>query len=192
MSGEEGTEELLGDGEELLPGTDLPQEPEAPSEHVGARFRGFWTPLRDTRIWGLLALRAYLAVVFFQAALGHLQVAPAVLAGQWTPHGPFQSLGREVTQNPVLFVDLVIGIEIALAASVTVGFLTRWAGLGGLLLNSFFFAAFEWTDASQLYLSWDASLAALWLVVLLTAPGQYLGIGQLLGRRSARLKAWLS
>jgi uncharacterized membrane protein YphA (DoxX/SURF4 family) len=167
------------------PGSPLP-EPGVPAP------RSFWSPLRDTRVWGLLVLRGYLALVFFQAALGHLQEAPAVLAAQWSPHGPFQSLGAQVSRNPAFFVDLVIGIEIGLALSVTVGFLTRWAGLGGLLLNSFFFAAFEWTDANQLYLSWDASLAALWLIVLLTAPGQYLGLGQLLGRKFPRLKPWLS
>lgn len=163
--------------------------PGRPGRTTWARF---FAPLSETRIWALLALRGYLALVFFQAAIGHLGVPPAVLASQWTPHGAFQGLGNAVTQDPAGFVDGVIALELALALSMTIGALTRFAGFGGLLLNAFFFAAFEWADRGQLYLSWDAALAALWLVVLLTAPGRYLGVGQILLERFPRLGPWLA
>jgi uncharacterized membrane protein YphA (DoxX/SURF4 family) len=167
-----------------------PEGTEAPAE-VLAPATGFWRPLRDTRVWGLLAIRAYLALVFFQAGLDHLSVSPTQLAAQWALKGPFAPLGSMVSQNPALYIHLVIGFEFALAISVTLGLGTRLAGLGGLLLNALFFGAFEWTDTSQLYLSWDASFALLWLVVLVTAPGRYLGLAQLLARRFPRLARWI-
>jgi uncharacterized membrane protein YphA (DoxX/SURF4 family) len=167
-----------------------PESSETPTEEP-APATGFWRPLRDTRVWGLLAIRAYLALVFFQAGLDHLAVSPTQLAAQWALKGPFAPLGAMVSQNPALFIHLVIGFEFALAISVTLGLATRLAGLGGLLLNALFFGAFEWTDTSQLYLSWDASFALLWLVVLVTAPGRYLGLSQLLARRFPRLARWI-
>ncbi len=132
----------------------------------------YLAPLRETRVWGLLAIRAYLAVVFFQAALGHLSVPPDVLAGQWAPQGPLGSLGAQVTADPAPFIYGVIALELALASSATLGLMTRLAGLGGFMLNLLFFVSFEWGDTSQLYLSWDASFAVLWFVVMVTAPGR--------------------
>lgn len=146
--------------------------------------------LRQTRTWGFLALRAYLAVVFFQAAIGHLEADPSVLAGLWAPHGVFAPLGKAALADPALFVDTVSALELALALSVTIGLLTRIAGFGGVVLNAFFFAAFEWGDVGQLYLSWDAALAALWMLVLLFAPGRVLGVAQWLRARYPRWASW--
>ena len=173
--------------EEEAPPEDGLEPLEAPGPDAG----GWLRPLRDTRVWGLLAVRAYLAIVFFQAALGHLGEPAQLLVAQWTPGGAFGGLGSAAQQNPTLFVDGIIGLELGLAASVTVGLLTRLAGFGGFLLNGFFFLAFEWGDLNQVYLSWDAGLAALWLVVLLTGPGRYLGVGQYVARRWPRAAPWL-
>ncbi|HEV2230987.1 MAG TPA: hypothetical protein VGS18_02230 [Thermoplasmata archaeon] len=147
--------------------------------------------MRDARFWGLLALRGYLAFVFLQAAIGHLGVPFDTLARTWTPTGAFAPLGASVSHDPTLFVGAVVALELALAVSMIVGVLTRLAGLGGLLLNAFFFAAFEWADRGQVYLSGDASLAVLWLLVLLTAPGQYLGLGRFLVDRYPRIAPWI-
>ena len=160
-------------------------------EEIAPRADGPFAALRDTRVWGLLALRGYLAFVFFQAAIGHLGQPAEVLVAQWTPGGAFSAIGSAAQQNPDLFVEGIILLEIGLAASVTIGVLTRFAGLGGFLLNGFFFLAFEWGDLSQVYLSWDAGLAALWLVVLLTGPGRYVGVGHYVARRWPRAAPWL-
>jgi uncharacterized membrane protein YphA (DoxX/SURF4 family) len=131
-------------------------------------------------------LRGYLALVFLQAAFGHLGSNPVALAALWTPRGVFAPIAHAALANPRLFVDSVIAIEFALGASMVAGLLTRVAGLGGFVLNIFFFAAFEWSDTGQLYLSWDAALAALWLLVILWAPGRVLGLGAILARRWPR------
>ncbi len=146
--------------------------------------------LADTKVWGLVLLRASLAIVFFPAAIGHLGTPAGILAGQGAPGGPLSSIGDMVKSNPDLFVGLVIGVELFLAIAVTIGLLTRVSGFIGLMLNAFFFAAYELTDVNQLYLSWDASLAILWVIVLLTAPGRYLGLAGALARRYPQGFSW--
>lgn len=162
------------------------------TDATGRAPASFWTQARDPKVWGLVVIRAYLALVFAQAAFDHFGVPPGVLAGQWAPHGAFQSIGNAVTANPSLYVHLVIAVELVLAALLVLGLLTRAAGVIGVALNAFFFAAFEWADSSQLYLSWDASFVALWLVVIVSGPGRYLGLAAVIARRWPRWGAWLA
>jgi uncharacterized membrane protein YphA (DoxX/SURF4 family) len=193
VSGDPAEPELAGDSppEGLGPGEEVYEEQGGLEPYAAPPPGGVFRSLRDTRVWGLLAIRGYLAFVFFQAALGHLGQSPQLLVAEWSPGGAFGGLGSAAQQNPTAFVELIIGLELALAASVTVGFLTRLAGLAGFLLNGFFFVAFEWGDLSQVYLSWDAGLAALWLVVLLTGPGRYVGLGHYVAERWPRAAPWL-
>ena len=184
-------EELPQDApEEWIESTILPGDTFRWWDRVLAR--RWFQPLRETRTWGLMLIGIYLGGVFLQAAIGHLGTPAMVLANQWAPVGPLSSIGDSVRTNPSLFVGVVIALELFLATSVVLGFLTRIAGFFGLLLNAFFFAAYEWADAGQLYLSWDASLAVLWAVVLLTAPGQYLGLASIIARRHPGGQAWWS
>jgi uncharacterized membrane protein YphA (DoxX/SURF4 family) len=176
--------------EEIAEWSDPPDATSSWSDRLLSR--PFFEPLRDTKVWGILIVRAYLAVIFFQAALGHLGTPASVLANQWAPGGPFAGLGDSVRAHPAPFVDAVIGIELLLALALTIGFATRLSGIVGLLLNAFFFAAYEWGDSGQLYLSWDAGLAILWAVVLITAPGRYLGLAAWWARRHPRGRAWWS
>jgi uncharacterized membrane protein YphA (DoxX/SURF4 family) len=173
--------------EELAPEPDA----EEPAPEPVAEEPAWRADLRDTRTWGLLAVRGFLALVFFQAALDHVATPAAVLVGQWTPPASFGGLGHAVLSDPGPFVGAVIGLEVALALAMVFGLATRLAGLGGFVLNLFFFLAFEGSYVGQLYLSWDAALALLWLVVLLTGPGRYLGLGRWLADRYPRAGPFL-
>jgi uncharacterized membrane protein YphA (DoxX/SURF4 family) len=163
------------------PEVDLP-EPVAEEPAFEPAWRA---DMRDTRTWGLLAVRGFLALVFFQAALDHVATPAAVLVGQWTPPATFGGLGHAVLADPGPFVGAVIGLEVALALAMVLGLATRF------VLNLFFFLAFEGSYVGQLYLSWDAALALLWLVVLLTGPGRYLGLGRWLADRYPRAGPFL-
>jgi thiosulfate dehydrogenase [quinone] large subunit len=144
-------------------------------------------------LWMLLPLRLYAGYSLGRAGLSkalggwfHEPKLANTVSG-WLSHGkPYEFyapfLRSVVLPHDRVFTFLVVGGEVAVGLAMCLGLFSRAAAFGGLLLTS----AFLLGQGDPIGANATAAFVAIFLTLLLTPPGRFLGIDAALRDRLPR------
>ncbi|MDQ1695606.1 MAG: thiosulfate dehydrogenase (quinone) large subunit [Frankiaceae bacterium] len=170
-----------------------PRDPGPPAWVTGPQ----WAQLRFRQPgWMLLPLRGFLGVTFVYAGLQKLANPayldpnnPASVVGQMralrnvSPIGPLLGLSLHA---PTLVGLLIASGELAVGFAVLLGFWTRLAGLGGMLLALTFFLTVSWSTTPYFYGS-DIVFLFAWSVIAAFGAAGVLSLDGWMQARARRL-----